>query len=125
MTERTYESDLKIRIEQSSDLVEDLNPGTKERESETGNLNLLLQRQQDEKRIAIEAMRAEKEMQLQEEELKHKKRMDYAKLFLEIGKIGAYFGGGWIILKANMNIGNMSGRDAKEYFNEIKHMKLW
>lgn len=124
MTERTYEGDLKIRIEQSSDLVEDLNPGTKERESETGNLNLLLQRQQDEKRIAIETMRAEKEMQLQEEELKHKKRMDYAKIFLDIGKTLAYFGGGWIMLKANMNIGNTSGRDAKEYWNEIKRWKI-
>lgn len=122
--DRNFESDLIIRAEQSCDCLEDMEPGTKERLTEAQVYDTHVKNLIELKRLELEAKKDAREQKMKEEEAKWTKKMDLTKLGLTVAQIGLSAASFVVMLKANMNIGNMSGRDAKSYIDEIKRWKF-
>lgn len=89
----------------------------------------------NEAKIALEHERLDREMELkremelrriaiEEDKAKTEKRTLWTKVILTGVEIGSGITLGWAYLKYNLIYGGMMGKDAKEWFKEIRRIKL-
>lgn len=117
MSERNYYTDLVSAAEQARDLLDDATPGSKERLTEAQVYDMLVKNLIEEERLANQA-------QKDADEAKWNKIWGGVKVGLTALQVGISGWFGWNYLKANMQFGNMVGKDGKGWFDEIKRIKL-
>lgn len=122
--ERNYYTDLVTRVEQTCDNFNSLPAGSKERLTEAQIYDTLLKNVIKEEELANQYEKSTKELKIKEDEAKWNKIWGGIKVGLTAVQVGVSGWFGWNYLKANMQFGNMVGKDGKGWFDEIKRIKL-
>lgn len=122
--ERNYYTDLVARVEQTCDKLDSLPAGSKERLTEAQIYDTLLKNVIKEEELANQYEKSTKELKIKEDEAKWNKIWGGIKVGLTAVQVCVSGWFGWNYLKANMQFGNMVGKDGKGWFDEIKRIKL-
>lgn len=122
--ERNYYTDLVARVEQTCDKFDSLPAGSKERLTEAQIYDTLLKNVIKEEELANQYEKSTKELKIKEDEAKWNKIWGGIKVGLTAVQVCVSGWFGWNYLKANMQFGNMVGKDGKGWFDEIKRIKL-
>lgn len=122
--ERNYYTDLVTRVEQTCDKFDSLPAGSKERLTEAQIYDTLLKNVIKEEELANQYEKSTKELKIKEDEAKWNKIWGGIKVGLTAVQVCVSGWFGWNYLKANMQFGNMVGKDGKGWFDEIKRIKL-
>lgn len=122
--ERNYYTDLVARVEQTCDNLDSLPAGSKERLTEAQIYDTLLKNVIKEEELANQYEKSTKELKIKEDEAKWNKIWGGIKVGLTAVQVCVSGWFGWNYLKANMQFGNMVGKDGKGWFDEIKRIKL-
>lgn len=131
MAERNYYTDITDCASNVFDSLGELNPGSKEKLTEAQIYDMLNKNLIEAERIAnqeaIENRKIdleEKRLAIEADEARWNKIWGGIKVGLTAVQLGVSGWFGWNYLKANMQFGNMVGKDGKGWFDEIKRIKL-
>lgn len=116
--------DIAGNIGEASDALSELSIGSDERLVEAKIYDMQV-------KTALQAERQNAELEIEREKLeieRSKVKAEKATLWCKVGIAAAEFGSGvalgLLYLKANLKYGGMMGKDAKKWFDDLKHIKL-